>query len=71
MEQNFLVSFDEFDTNRVVADRTEVERHIPQRFEMSLLDGLYFEDREKYRAVGFKKLPMMRFGRVATCQGLP
>jgi 3-hydroxyacyl-[acyl-carrier-protein] dehydratase len=53
-EQQPIVDFSLFEAHRVVADRDEVQRVIPQRFEMSQLDGTLFEDAEGLRVVGYK-----------------
>ena len=53
-DSNPIVDFSLFDMNRVVADKDEIERNIPQRFEMSQLDGIVFEDPEGLRIVGYK-----------------
>ena len=58
MDQELIVPFDAFDTNQVIADREAIEQYIPQRFEMAQLDGVYFEDPDDYRAVGFKKIKL-------------
>ena len=52
--KNFIVDFSEFDENRIICDRTEIERLNPHRFELSLLDGILFEDMEGGRCVGFR-----------------
>ncbi len=53
-EQPAIVEFTEFDRERVVEDRSAIERSIPQRFEMAQLDGILFVDEKGMRAVGFK-----------------
>ncbi len=53
-EQIPIVDFSLFDMDRVIADKAEVQRYIPQRFEMSQLDGVLYEDTENLVAVGFK-----------------
>lgn len=49
-----LVDFSQFSHDRVLADKATVEKYIPQRFEMSQLDGILYEDAEALVAVGFK-----------------
>ncbi|MEQ1903113.1 MAG: 3-hydroxyacyl-ACP dehydratase FabZ family protein [Pirellulaceae bacterium] len=51
--KNFIVDFSEFDEHKIVCGRTEIERLNPHRFELSLLDGILFEDWESGRFVGF------------------
>ncbi len=53
-EQQPIVDFSLFDVNPVIADRAEVQRYIPQRFEMSQLDGVLYEGSDPLTAVGFK-----------------
>lgn len=53
MKKDFIVDFSEFDQNRVLYTRDDIERVIPHRHEMSLLDGVLFEDSERGRYVGF------------------
>jgi 3-hydroxyacyl-[acyl-carrier-protein] dehydratase len=52
--KNFIVDFSEFDEHQVLCGRTEIERLNPHRFELSLLDGILFEDMESGRCVGFR-----------------
>lgn len=56
-----IVEFSLFDMSRPIADKPVVENNIPQRFEMSQLDGILYEDRETLRAVGFKHLTQQEF----------
>ncbi len=60
-ELNPIVDFSLFDINRVVADKDEVQRNIPQRFEMSQLDGILFEDFDELRIVGYKNTSQQDF----------
>jgi 3-hydroxyacyl-[acyl-carrier-protein] dehydratase len=53
VNKDLIVDFAEFDPSKVLFDRAEIERVIPHRFEMSLLDGILFEDQERGRYVGF------------------
>jgi 3-hydroxyacyl-[acyl-carrier-protein] dehydratase len=50
--KNIIVDFSEFDVERPIADRQEVLKLNPHRFEMQLLDGVLFYDGE--RAVGYR-----------------
>ncbi len=52
-----IVDFQDFDINRVIHDKAAVESINPHRFELSLLDGILFEDWEGFRAVGFHNVP--------------
>jgi 3-hydroxyacyl-[acyl-carrier-protein] dehydratase len=48
-----IVDFSEFDPTRKILDREGIEKFNPHRFELSLLDGILFEDFEvNVRAVG-------------------
>jgi 3-hydroxyacyl-[acyl-carrier-protein] dehydratase len=53
VKKDFIVDFSEFDQNRVLYTRAEIENVIPHRHEMSLLDGVLFEDVARGRYVGF------------------
>lgn len=53
-EQQPIVDFSLFDQSRVIAEKNEVQKYIPQRFEMSQLDGILYEDVEALTLVGFK-----------------
>ena len=52
MSKDSYVDFSEFDENKVVVSREEIEKVNPHRFELFLLDGILYIDDE--RAVGFK-----------------
>lgn len=60
-ERDPIVDFSEFDLNRVIADKEAVQKLIPQRFEMSQLDGILFEDADQTRGVGFKDATQNEF----------
>ncbi len=51
--KNLIVDFSEFDEYKIVCGRAEIERLNPHRFELSLIDGILFEDMEGGRCVGF------------------
>ncbi len=59
--QEPIVSFEKFDVNHVIVDKAGVEKHIPQRFEMSQLDGLLYLDKDSMTAVGFKDVTESEF----------
>ncbi len=42
------------DFNRVVIDREEIRRHLPQRFEMEQLDAIVHIDKENHLIVAYK-----------------
>jgi 3-hydroxyacyl-[acyl-carrier-protein] dehydratase len=48
-----IVSFSEFDPDRIVVGIEEIQRLIPHREQMLLLDGILFLDSQTWRAVGF------------------
>ncbi len=52
-----IVPFNELDLNRPVATREDIEAVNPHRFEMSLLDGILFEDNISGRCVGYARIP--------------
>lgn len=47
-----IVEFSQFDLNKMVVDKEGIERFNPHRFELSLLDGILYEDLDKVCAVG-------------------
>jgi len=49
-----LVDLSAIDLSRVVADKEEIRRHNPQRYEMEHLDGIIHLDLDEGVAVGFK-----------------
>ena len=53
MNKDLIVDFSEFDRNEVLYDRAAIERVNPHRHELSLLDGILFEDHASRRYVGF------------------
>ena len=52
--KDIILPFSEFDLNRVIADREEIQRYNPQRFEMFQLDAIVFEDLDRRICVGYK-----------------
>jgi 3-hydroxyacyl-[acyl-carrier-protein] dehydratase len=56
-----IVAFHDYDLDRVIHDKAAVERVNPHRFELSLLDGILFEDWTGFRAVGFHDVPLDAF----------
>ncbi len=59
--QEPIVAFDKFDVNEVVIDKAGVEDAIPQRYEMSQLDGLLYVDQEAMVGVGYKDVTENEF----------
>lgn len=59
--QEPIVAFDKFDIDKVVVDKAGVEAAIPQRFEMSQMDGILFIDEETMTAVGYKDVTDQEF----------
>ena len=59
--QEPIIGFDQFDVNRVIVDKAGVEAFIPQRFEMSQLDGLLHIVDESMTAVGYKDVTENEF----------
>jgi 3-hydroxyacyl-[acyl-carrier-protein] dehydratase len=53
VNKDFIVNFSEFDPNKVLFSRAAIEKVNPHRFELSLLDGILFEDTEGGRYVSF------------------
>lgn len=59
--KSLIVDFSEFDPARVLHSKADVEKVNPHRFELSLLDGILFEDWVGFRAVGFHDVPQDPF----------
>lgn len=51
--KDLIVDFDSFDPNRILHDRQEIEQYNAHRFEMSLLDGILYENLDEIKAVAF------------------
>lgn len=49
-----IVDFAEFDENKILYDLEAIQKINPHRFELSLIDGILFEDFEGGRCVGFR-----------------
>jgi len=49
-----IVDFNDFDDNKFIVDKSEIETYIPHREQMSMLDGIVFECGETHRVVGIK-----------------
>ena len=52
--KEIIKPFSEIDLNNVVADKAEIEKYNPQRFELSQLDAVVFEDLDNLVCVGYK-----------------
>jgi 3-hydroxyacyl-[acyl-carrier-protein] dehydratase len=52
VNKELIVDWSEFDPSRVLLDRAAIERINPHRHELSLLDGILFEDLPSRRCVG-------------------
>jgi len=53
-QKDIILPFSEFDPNRVIADREEIQKINPQRHEMQQLDAIVFEDLDRRICVGYK-----------------
>lgn len=52
--KEFLVDLDQIDMENVIADRDEIAKHNPQRFEMEQLSAVVYLDEESLTIVGYK-----------------
>ena len=66
-----IVEFSEFDVNNVIADRAAIESVNPHRYELSLLDGVLFDDVETGRCVGYCDATMDAFWVRGHMPGMP
>lgn len=55
--KSLIVDFQDYDPGRSLYTKDEIEAINPHRFELSLLDGILFEDWVGFRAVGFHDVP--------------
>ncbi len=51
--KEIIIDFSEFDINKSIATKAEIELINPHRHELALLDGILYEDAESGRAVGY------------------
>ena len=49
-----ILDFSEIDLNRVLVDEKELERFIPQRYEMQQLTAIVYEDPQRHICAGYK-----------------
>jgi 3-hydroxyacyl-[acyl-carrier-protein] dehydratase len=54
--KDFIVDPSEFDFDRVVADREEIRKYNPQRFEMEQLTAVIYEDVDRFLCAGYKDI---------------
>jgi 3-hydroxyacyl-[acyl-carrier-protein] dehydratase len=66
-----LVDFTKFDTNQVIADKSEVEAVNPHRYEMQLIDGILYKNTEDWTCVGFKDVTENEFWVRGHLPGMP
>ena len=52
--KEFLVDLDQIDMENIIADRDEIARLNPQRFEMEQLSAVVYLDEENMTVVGYK-----------------
>lgn len=71
MAKELIIDFSEYDLNNVVADKAEIHRHNPQRFEMEQLTAICFEDPERNICVGYKDLAPDEFWVRGHMPGMP
>lgn len=54
MPPTTLVDLSTIDLNKIVFDKTVIQKSNPQRYEMDQLDAIVWYDKEKFLAVGYK-----------------
>lgn len=54
--KDLIIDWSEFDLERPIADKAELQKYIPQRHEMAQLDAVVFESLERLICVGYKDL---------------
>lgn len=69
--KNLIVDLSSIDLTRLTADRDEIRRHNPQRFEMEQLDAVVYEDPEKNICVGYKDVTDREFWVRGHMPGMP
>ena len=63
--KEFLVDLDQIDMENVIADRDEIAKHNPQRFEMEQLSAVVYLDEESLTIVGYKDITEDEFWAVS------
>ena len=51
--KEFLVDLDQIDMENIIADRDEIAKYNPQRFEMEQLSAVVYIDEESLTIVGY------------------
>ena len=67
MPPGALFDASQLDFGRVVADREEIHRYNPQRFEMEQLTAIVYLDPDQHLIVGYKDCRPTSSGCAATC----
>ncbi len=66
-----IIDLSGIDLNHVIADREEIRKYIPQRFEMEQITAIVYEDTEKHICVGYKDLTHDEFWVRGHMPGMP
>jgi 3-hydroxyacyl-[acyl-carrier-protein] dehydratase len=70
-KRSLILDHSEYDLNHVVADLEEINRYNPQRFEMTQLTAICYEDNVRNVCVGYKDLTTDDFWVRGHMPGLP
>lgn len=70
-DKDLILSFDEFDENRVLADIEEIRRINPQRYEMEQLTAVVYEDPQRVICAGYKDFTDKDFWVSGHMPGMP
>ena len=66
-----ILDFSKFDQNRVLVDQKELERYIPQRFEMQQLTAIVYVDTQRHICAGYKDVTEDEFWVPGHMPGMP
>ena len=69
--KDLILDFSAYDLNRVVADREEIRKYNPQRFEMEQLTAIVYDDLERGIVVGYKDVSPDEFWVRGHMPGMP
>ncbi len=69
--KDLILGFSEYDLHKVLADKEEIRRHIPQRFAMEQLTAIVYDDPESGVCVGYNDLADDEFWVAGHMPGMP
>lgn len=61
LPKDLIIDFTQYDTRTVIADRAEIRKYNPQRYEMEQIDAVVYENPDRFICVGYKDVTMNEF----------